>query len=109
MGEDLAINKIPFNMVGEWDTSDFNEEHKALLAQPSGLGKITIVTVASVFNPIPNKVIDMTGTTNEEAIMKLRAFYNTPSVRAKLGDHHFFEGMMDSKSVPGGYAILFGS
>jgi hypothetical protein len=108
VGEELAINKIPFSMVGEWDTSDFTAAHRALLAQPSGLGRITVMTVAYLFDPVPDKVFDMTGTTNEQAIMKLRAFYNQPRVRAKLGDHVFFKGMHES-DTPGTYVISFGS
>jgi hypothetical protein len=81
-----------------------------MLDWPSGLGKITVLTCASLWESgVVEKEFDMTGTTNEEAIKKLMKYYNTPDMREVLGDHVFFEGLNKHKEKPRTYWINLGS
>jgi hypothetical protein len=46
------------------------------------------------------RLIDFTGTTNEQAIKKILTFYKHKTIRRGVGDHIFFEGfdMIDGKA-----------
>jgi hypothetical protein len=101
-GGELMFNKLfhgmPVTMKFDFDEANLNKEE---LLMPSKLRKVKLPYMGRY------KVVDFTGTTNEQALKKLLAFYSKPAVADALGDHIYFEGFF--KMPNGVYIPRFGS
>jgi hypothetical protein len=96
---------IPVTMKFE-DTPEYVEnvldvKKDERLSMPSGLTKIRVPTYYGY------KLLDVTGTTNEQALKKLLDFYSNPIAAESRGDHIYFEGLFLMKD--GTYGIFWGS
>jgi hypothetical protein len=83
------------------NVSDDIEGARSKLNEPSGLTKIRVPTYYGY------KLVDFTGTTNEQALKKLLNFYSEPLMAESRGDHIYFEGFYLMKD--GTYCIFWGS
>lgn len=69
--------------------------------QPSGLTKVRLPTYGGY------RLVDFTGTTNDEACKKLLDFYGNPYRAESRGDHVYFEGFYQMED--GTFEIFWGS
>jgi hypothetical protein len=69
--------------------------------QPSGLTHVRLPAYDAY------RILDFTGTTNEEALKKLLDFYSDPHMAESCGDHVYFEGFYQMHD--GTFGILWGS
>jgi len=105
------INLYEFNIKDTWEqiyvslVIDKDHEYKvSVLEKPSGLTKVLLL---SNWEKQHYREVDFTGTTNEEAIKKILAFYKHKTYRRLVGDHTFFEGF--TEVVNGAMRINLGS
>jgi hypothetical protein len=92
---------MKFEDVPEYVENALIEKKSERLSMPSGLTKIRVPTYYGC------KLLDVTGTTNEQALKKLLDFYSNPIVAESRGDHIYFEGLYLMKD--GTYGIFWGS
>lgn len=92
MMKDDGINSFEFNITDDFEEIEFEEDQKALLPMPSGLTKVRLCIN---WWDHKYKEVDFTGTTCEEAVKKILAFYANKAYRRGVGDHTFFEGFDD--------------
>lgn len=85
------INSFEFNITNEFEVvlGMMEEEQIGILGNPSGLGQVLL---CSDYWGNKYRLLDFTGTTNEEAIRKILRFYKHKTYRRLVGDHTFFEG-----------------
>ena len=95
---ETPMNNFEFCITMDFDDIEFDDEQRELLKKPSDL---TDVLLISDYWNHKHRLIDFTGTTNEEAIKKILTFYKHKTHRRLVGDHIFFEGFdfIDEKSV----------
>jgi hypothetical protein len=90
---------IPVTM--KWEPLPETEERDPRHAQPSGLTKVRLPTYGGY------RMVDFTGTTNDEACKKLLDFYSNPYMAESRGDHVYFEGFYQMND--GTFGIFWGS
>jgi len=87
--EPLRINDFDFTIISPFEHIDFDDTQYGLLKEQSGL---TNVLLCSNWWKQKYRLINFTGTTNEEAIKKILIFYKHKTFRRLIGDHVYFEG-----------------
>jgi hypothetical protein len=83
------MDTFEFCVTAKFEDIEFDEEQRELLKKPSNL---TDVLLISDYWGKKYRLVDFTGTTNEEAIKKILTFYKHKTYRRGVGDHIFFEG-----------------
>lgn len=86
---EYPINHFEFAITDQFGNIEMTDEQKAMLNQPSGLTRVLLI---SNWWEHKTRLLDFTGTTNEEAIKKILTFYKHKTYRRLVGDHIFFEG-----------------
>ena len=105
MTEDIhrMLAEICFNLTDTFGEIEFEDEQRQWLGEPSGLGQVAL---CRDWWGDKWRLVDFTGTTNEEAIKKILTFYKHKTYRRGVGDHLFFEGFYERESI---IAIRLGS
>jgi hypothetical protein len=102
-----AINILSFTITSTWDEVeewwDENPEYDSMrtrLDEPSGLSLILIPS-RIFMNPldIRYRVLDFSGTTVRQAFQKILTFYKHKTYRREVGDHIFFEGIDEHRTI----------
>ena len=99
------LNFFTFNVCDTFNEIEFSYEQKELLSMPSELNRVLL---CSNWWKKHYRLLDFSGTTNEEAIKKMLTFYKHKTFRRLVGDHLFFEGF---RLTPDGneHIVLLGS
>jgi hypothetical protein len=110
---DFSINNIGFNVTDTFKDilEMIKDDQKKLLKEPSGLTEVLLISNywggnAMDLNKQKHRLLDFTGTTNEQAIKKILSFYSHKTHRRLIGDHTFFEGFYEKN---GKAFIMLGS
>ena len=94
---EITLSRYEFSITSDFEDIEFDEEQQQLLNEPSNLTKVLLISDywggrAMDLRKRKTRLLDFTGTTNEQAIKKILAFYKHKSFRRGVGDHTFFEG-----------------
>jgi hypothetical protein len=87
--EEFTLNNFNFLVTDSYDEIEFTDKQQQLLHHPSYLN---FVLLCNNWWKQTYRLLNFTGTTNEEAIKKILVFYKHKTFRRLIGDHIFFEG-----------------
>jgi hypothetical protein len=106
MNTPTPSNIFKFCVLDKFEDIEFNDEQRVLLNQPSHLTDVLLINNYWGGNAMDMKkrkyrLLNFTGTTNEEAIKKILTFYKHKTYRRLLSHHIFFEGFdfVDGKAT----------
>jgi hypothetical protein len=85
------INDFKFNVTDQFENIIFNDNQRNILDNVSGLSNVLL---CSDWLKQKYRMLDFTGTTNEEAIKKILVFYKHRTFRRLIGYHTNFEGLV---------------
>ena len=94
------MNTLRFVVIDPFEAIVFDDMQRAILDQQSGLTNVLLI---SDIQKGKCRLLDFTGTTNEQAIKKILAFYKHKTYRRLINDHIFFEGFIETED---GYNLI---
>ncbi len=94
------MNTLRFAVVDPFEAIVFDNSQKAIMDQQSGLTNVLLI---SNYEKIKYRLLDFTGTTNEQAIKKILTFYKHKTYRRLIDNHIFFEGFHQTED---GYSVI---
>lgn len=83
------MNQFSFLVSDTFDEIQFSDNERASLNEPAGLTQVRLLTD---WWHQEYEVLDFTGKTKRDAIVRILAFYENERNRNGIGDHIFYEG-----------------
>ena len=90
------MKKYSFVVCAKFEEIKFSQDQLISLNKPSGLKEVRLITH---YWDNEYETVDFTGTTQQEAIIQILAFYNNQIIRDNIGDHVFYEGFYSENGI----------